>query len=519
MLGTADGVQGLPDEGTAEAGRRGKRLRRGLLLVPVLAVLWVVPSAALACDNWANKVGGSWNNAANWSEGVPTSGSDVCITKGGTYEVTLEPTEGESPYVYVKSLKVGTSSGSQKLRVSAGAGAKGAYLISSEEATVGSAGTVLLTSTAAYESGLEVQSGNKLKNSGTIVTAAGGGGARFLGGSISNTGTVELPNETRLNIAGGSTFTDGLGGTVKASGSGHLAVGGTFVQGAGTTSGSGEEPVVLEEGSTVEYAGGGASHVIARGVVYVKGALVSGETLTLEAGCAREAIVRVQTNVTNGGTIAMKGGCERYAYLEVESGTLTNKGTIKGEAGGGPLYLSGAVANEHNLELADKAVLQMIAGVFTNGTGGSVKAVGSGHLTVTGTFVQGSGTTEGPEPVVVEGGGTVEYTGGGESHVIARSGTSYLKGALVAGQTLTIEGNCTTFDGLVRTPADVTNGGTIELESTGCDRGAFLYVEGERTGSGTPARSWAGQAAAAVNCAWKGRSSAKERSKASPGRC
>ena len=301
-------------------------------------------------------------------------------------------------------------------------------------------------------------------------------------GTVLSEGTVEGQSGAVLTEYG--ALTNGAHGTVKGIGSGHLAVRGTFVQGAGSTSGS--EPVVVEGGGTVEYTGGGASHVIARGSSdYIKGALVAGQTFTIEGNCTTfEGFVRTPADVTNGGTIELEStGCNRGAYLYVEAGhTLTNTGAIVGQegGGGGDLRLEGTVLSEGTVEGQSGAVLNEY-GSLTNGAHGTVKGVGSGHLAVHGTFVQGAGTTSGSEPVVVEGGGTVEYTGGGTSHVIERGSSDYLKGALVAGQTLTIEGNCTTFDAFVRAPADLANGGTIELESAACNRYAYLQIESGHT--------------------------------------
>src|SRR4051794_41028796 len=42
--------------------------------------------ARFACSTtWTNAAGGLWSDGANWSNGVPTAGSQVCITTAGTY--------------------------------------------------------------------------------------------------------------------------------------------------------------------------------------------------------------------------------------------------------------------------------------------------------------------------------------------------------------------------------------------------------------------------------------------------
>ncbi len=466
-------------------------------MVTVLVMLFVAPSAALACDNWTNKSGGSWNNAANWSEGLPTSSSDVCITKGGTYEVTLEPT---SSYVQVKSLKVGTSSGAQTLKVVGSA--SGGRLYGTEEVSITASATVVLTSSGSHESGLEAQAGSKLKNAGTIAAEAGGGGARWLGGVVSNTGAVTVAEGVSLVATGSSSFTNGVGGSVVGTGSGHVLVGSsaTFVQGAGTT--EGPEPVVLE-GGTIEYSGSGPGLVLARGYSsHLKGKLAGGQTLRIEAECASGyAYVTVEGAVSNAGTIAMtSSGCANDTYLEMPSkSSLTNTGTVSVQNGaGGQRRIRGEVVNNHVFEVGAKAagllesgsfsnagavnlagegVLSMTSASFTNGVGGSVVGTGSGHVLVGSgsTFVQGAGTTEGPEPVVVEN-GTIEYSGSGAGLVLARGYSSHLKGKLAGGQTLRIEAECASGYAYVTVEGAVSNAGTIAMTSSGCANDTYLEM-------------------------------------------
>ncbi len=479
-------------------GRWGVAIVAAIMFVHLLA-----PPTALAasCDNWTNKAGGSWNTPGNWSEGVPTSSSEVCITKAGTYEITLEPTGSAS--VQVKTLKIGASSGTQKLAVIATSATNGAYLSASEEVNITAGGTVALTSTGSYASRLE---SSKLKNAGTITAEAGAGGERSLAGAVANTGALKVATGVSLDLGGGSTFTNGSGGSVVGTGSGHLLVdSGTFIEGAGTTSGS--EPVVSESGGTVEYAGTGASSIIARSYyTYLKGNIAAGQTFTIEGNCnATTTYVDTASNITNAGTINLTtSGCPAHAYLKSESGnTLTNTGTIKAEAGAGGdlhlegafvnkgavevaagalLYGSGTFANEGTVHAANGGTLQFASGTFTNGSGGSVVGTGSGHLLVdSGTFIEGAGTTSGSEPVVSESGGTVEYAGTGASSIIARSYYTYLKGNIAAGQTFTIEGNCNATTTYVDTASNITNAGTINLTTSGCPAHAYLKSESGNT--------------------------------------
>ena len=409
-----------------------------------------------------------------------TSGSEPVVSENGTVEYVGSGASRVVARHYYTSLKGNLSAGQTLVIEGDCTQEAGVYAVED----VSSAGTIVLTSggcsRAAY---LQAESGKTLTNTGTIEALAGAGGERYLyyAGEVLNEGKVEVADGVAL-INQATRFVNGSGGSVVGVGSGHLLVKGTFVEGAGTTSGS--EPVVSENG-TVEYVGSGASRVVARHYyTSLKGNLSAGQTLVVEGDCTQEAGVYAVEDVSSAGTIVLtSGGCSRAAYLEVESGkTLTNTGTIEALAGAGGeryLYYAGEVLNEGKVEVADGVALINQATRFVNGSGGSVVGVGSGHLLVKGTFVEGAGTTSGSEPVVSEN-GTVEYVGSGASRVVARHYYTSLKGNLSAGQTLVIEGDCTQEAG-VYAVEDVSSAGTIVLTSGGCSRAAYLQAESGKT--------------------------------------
>ena len=53
-----------------------------------------------------------WDDATNWSRGVPNNNSDIAITASGTYTVIINA--GDRPY-QIKSLTLGSSSGVARL--------------------------------------------------------------------------------------------------------------------------------------------------------------------------------------------------------------------------------------------------------------------------------------------------------------------------------------------------------------------------------------------------------------------
>jgi hypothetical protein len=55
--------------------------RFALSLMISLAALLLSTAAAQACDTW-NGATATWGTNADWSEGVPTRGANVCIESG-----------------------------------------------------------------------------------------------------------------------------------------------------------------------------------------------------------------------------------------------------------------------------------------------------------------------------------------------------------------------------------------------------------------------------------------------------
>jgi len=75
-----------------------------------------VRAATPACtDTWTNTSGGSWDTAANWNHGVPTSTDTVCITAAGSYSVIVG-----NETITVANLTVGASGSTPTLAIGNG---------------------------------------------------------------------------------------------------------------------------------------------------------------------------------------------------------------------------------------------------------------------------------------------------------------------------------------------------------------------------------------------------------------
>ena len=272
----------------------------------------------------------------------------------------------------------------------------------------------------------------------------------------------------------------------------------TYVQGAGTTSGGAP---VIAEASNVDYTGGGASVVHERGYYgHLSGNIAHGQTFVAE-GCvgAAPSIVFVAKAFENAGTIDFTsskyngsdcGGNDRTQF-KIESGALTNTGTINVEPGiGGERDIEGSVTNQGTVNVAattndntggttftNEGTVNLTnssrfnfggSTTFTSGAGGLIDAVGSASVTLGGssTFDQGAGSAIGNAPIIAEA-STINYTGTGASVIHARSYYSHIAGDLAHDQTLVLEGCVGGGSPAVAIVSKtVENAGTIDLTSS-----------------------------------------------------
>jgi hypothetical protein len=522
-------------------------LRRSLRALPACALVlsglaitgasfFVAPSVASAAppactDSWKTAASGNWDTAANWSTGsVPGSGDVACITVGGTYTVTYQPSGG-SETVDALVVGSGTSGDAETLSIQ-GTCSDNVTLTTKNTAfspdsdAINSTGHVSLTSvTCGNNSTLNI--GTTLANAGTLSTDPGAGGTRTITGSVTNQGSVNVntsvgyglngssgtwDNAGALNIASGQsltanttgvTFTNDTGGSVVSTGTGQLVIDAPDVynQGNGTTSGG--EPVLLNgpagntSGIALHYTGNGASTVVAQGGDgTVDGTIASGQTLTVNGTCSNNAVETVDANESSAGAVHLSSStCGNNSTLVVTSGdTFTNQsgGTLQVDAGaGGSRTITGNVTNDGTanvnastsfgsgiwdnagaLNIADGQSLTVSANTsstFTDDTGGSVVSNGTNH---TGQLVVDGGNTDNQGNGTTSGepvllSGPPGGTGGVTLHYTG-TGTS----AIVA------QGGGDTVDGPIVTGQTLTVNGT-------CSNNAVTTVDATDTSAGT----------------------------------
>jgi hypothetical protein len=332
--------------------------------------------------------------------------------------------------------------------------------------------------------------------------------------NISSGETVTLPAPPATPPPTGATFTDDTGGTVAATGTGQLVIdgGNTYNQGAGTTSGS---AVLLAgpasgTGVALHYTGTGASTIVAQGGTgTLDGTIATGQTLTVNGTCSNNALETVDASEANSGAVHLaSSACGNTSELLVTAGdTFTNQspGTLTSDLGvGGARTISGTFTNQGTvtvsvpttyaangtsgkwdnagtLDVATGATLTAASSgaTFTDDTGGTVAATGTGQLVIDGgnTYNQGAGTTSG-SAVLLAGpasgtGVALHYTGTGASTIVAQGGTGTVDGTVAAHQDLTVNGTCSNNadESLDKTVKDA---GTIDLTSSGCGNNSEL---------------------------------------------
>jgi fibronectin-binding autotransporter adhesin len=481
---------------------------------------------------------------------VATGTGDVLVEPGSTFNEGAGTTSGSKPVIVRDASLNYTGAGSSAIAVHGEGGKLSGSLASGQSLSIEStnaehatetasasftnAGAIALTSTEANpnHATLAISSGT-LTNSGSIKVEVGVGGERYLSGSITNTGTVAvnataryngekaaLNNQGTLSLAtgvvliasNGATVTDGLGGSIVASGTGNVLVepGSAYSQGAGTTSGS--KPVIVRDAALI-YTGSGASLITTHGTgTTLSGNISVGQSLVIESIDSEHSYVTAAASFSNAGAITLTSTevNPNQAALILSSGTLTNSGSISIEAGvGGARYLDASVTNTGTITVnattkyeAENAVLtndgalklaagaQLIVtnkGAVVNGAGGSITAGEGGAVDIEpgSSFTEGAGTTSGTKPVIVRDAALI-YTGSGASLITTHGQSTTLSGNISVGQSLVIE-SINGEHSYATAASSFTNAGTITLTSTEANpnQAALTVSSGTLTNSGS----------------------------------
>ena len=334
---------------------------------PTVLCLFVLLTVniAPAQDNWIGPYGSNWNNAGNWSLGLPGPTSDAVIYSGGYDLVYLDT----SPTI--NSLQLG-----------------GAYNGTYSELTDGGVAQTLGIA-AALNIG---QTGYLYLTGGTAVTA---------GADSVNAGNIELYNGSSVTINGNL---DNQNYAYTNGGGSHINVTGTLTNEAGDTfdlyqSGDSANVGALINNGTL-YVGSGANMNMASGGVTD---VVAGSTYQIY-GTFTVGGVNSFFNSLNSieGTVYLANG--QTTNITPGSGTLTNSG-IFDVSNGSTVSITGNVLNNYYLTTAyfvggGNNTLN-ISGTLTNNS--QFYVYGSGDVANVGTLVNNG-------DLIIEPGATLNLT-------------------------------------------------------------------------------------------------------------
>jgi hypothetical protein len=474
-----------------------------VVLVPGPLVLTGMVSSAAAAprsttpactDTWVGPTTGTqqWSTTSDWSSGLPSSSSVVCIKHAGTYTVQLTSSAS------IDALVVGgAKSGTQTLQVDGSTTDVALNLTASSE--VASGGVLALDPTSSGYADIDGAGGVTI-NSGGALSTAGTGSAQPAyiqtpiinqsGGTVTinspssqqdtatlttNQGTFKVSSTGSLQLSGDASFLNG--GTLAVSGSMSQS-GGDFTQSGGSETGS---PVVLSSTDLIDSAGAGGFDV--RGSGSLSGTIPSGQTVTVD-GTSTDVALSLASVVIDDGTLSLAPTANGYADLNGAGGVSVASGGVLSTAassGAQPAYLQTPILNQSGGKVAigapnteqDEATQTTNDGTFTVSStaaltlSGNAAFANSGTLTVSGAMSQSggafaqSGGSESGKPVVISDAYLVDSAGKGSFDV---DGSSYLFGTIPAGQTVTVSGAST--DVALDLPTAVTVQGTLSLAPT-----------------------------------------------------
>ncbi|WP_456427099.1 hypothetical protein, partial [Rhodocaloribacter sp.] len=318
---------------------------------------------------WINAAGGNWNTAANWqdtgdfSNRVPNSTDDVCITLDAAYTVTLNT----SPTV--NSLTLGTNTGNNT------------------QTFVHPASRVLTLN----DNSLIDTDGVYDWQGGTLVTAAGK--ALTNAGSMTlSTGSNKVLNPATLVNTGTMTWT---GGTFFIENGSTVDNQGLFdAQSNNSISPLGTGPNTVDNGAggIFRKSAGTGDTVISSGITFVNDGTVEAQTGTVRFDGT--------TTHTDAVLAAALGAAVRF-----NSGTHTVVGTLSGNPDGAVFMDSGA-----SLQADAMGGTLAFGGTGFDWQGGTIK--GGTTLTNAGSMTLSTGSNKVLNPATLVNTGTMTWTGG-----------------------------------------------------------------------------------------------------------
>jgi hypothetical protein len=438
----------------------------------------------LPSSHWTNSSGGNWSVGSNWSNGVPTSTTNVFIDAAGTYTVSLDTA------ATVASLTVGGgASGTQTLSIpsSTTLSPGGASTIESNGSLVVNggvltgAGDLTVNGAMTFSSGTLTGTGNLIIPTAGTMSITGTGSNKFLDSrTINNSGTINYDSTGSVYVQGTTVINNLSGGNVNLKSDGLFAYNGgspQFNNGGTLTRNTGTGAIALglafANTNTVSVQSGTLSFDLGGSATGGSFSVAGGATLRFGGSFnfpldASSSISGAGSVEASGATVSHAGSYNMSGGTTASGGTLTLTGTVSSL---GPVVASAGI-----LDLSSTSAL---ATSSLSVTGGQLK--GSSSLTVNGPTTFSSGTIGGSGTLIIPATRTMSITGTGgnkffDSRTINNSGTiNYDSTGSVYVQGTTVINNL--------------SGGNVNLQSDGL----FAYNGGspQFNNSGTVTRNTA----------------------------
>lgn len=350
---------------------------------------------------------------------------------------------------FVISGEAGSLNGTVGPNVSLWVTGPGANQKSVARGNITNEGVILLESVgAAHESGL---TGVVLNETGGRIEVENGfGGRRWFEGTLTNRGVLSVSPGQALRVRGVDTL---------------------LRQDRGQTEGQGL--VMVLQGALLDFTGnepsGPALYILGDDQVRVQGTIAPGETAWVRGGSVSGlASATISATLANRGTLRLES--VGAAHASSLTGALTNESVglvLVGKGPSGPRVLSGTFTNEGTIRV-EAGIRLSVSGTGTvlDQDGGTLEGDGTIYVDSGVAFNYNGGTTSGIMPIlhssVVELGASTDAA----TFVISGTGGS-VNGTLAPGQLLWVGGPGVVGANVARATTGLVNGGTIRLESVG----------------------------------------------------
>ncbi len=421
-----------------------------ILILFFIFCFYCLPAYAQSTTSWINPSGGSWNDTGNWSDGVPSSGSDVIINLKGTYTITVD-----NP-VTVKSLALGASGGTQTLELNNNLSLNGTGSITAGGKFVFTSGTI--------------NGSGSMTNDGTFICS--GSAAKVVAINFDNQGTAEFAasiyfyNPFTSEKQGKIKITDDIqiysgysgsfnnkGSIVKSAGSGTAKISAVFfnqdsikvLSGNLMISGS---PSYLYGGTY--YTGSGDTLMFNSSSIYARGHLSGKPDGIIINNSSQVFADSVEADLDFTGTgLKWTGGY----FSKRGSGSWVNNGMIYAESSDGKV-INAPFVNKAEIQInastatyssfvnnpgavvsiADNSTISSGYGGYFDNKGLFIKPSGTGTANVTATFVNEDSVIINAGNLVISSGPTYLFGGtyhtGSNDTLILQSAAVYAKGRL-----------------------------------------------------------------------------------------